>query len=229
MAKVTKEAKNSGQATKANSNPRSRQLSKAERKAQKRLQKELERRQKVRKNAITGAVVVALVILGVIVIVAINKPRGEITLPNDGATENCDPIKTFQVDDREHVPEGQPISYPQDPPAGGKHWGTPPPPDDAFYTTEIPKELTTHSLEHGQIVIWYNEGDQEVAERLKDAISEKKSFMVAVPRSEPLPGGARMVITAWGRSQTCRNFDLQALRQFQDAFKNKGPEKVRMG
>jgi hypothetical protein len=210
---------------KASSKP----ASKTERKAQKKLREELDRKRRTRNNALTAAIIVAIVVAGLLVVLRINRPRGEMTLPNDGATEFCDAIQTFQIDDRQHEAEGQPVAYPQDPPVGGKHWGSPPPPDDGFYTTEIPKELTTHSLEHGQIVIWYNQGDEEVARWLKDAVSEKKSFLVAVPRSEPLPGGSRMVITSWGRSQTCRDFDLTALRQFQDAFKNKGPERVRMG
>lgn len=218
---------------KASSKTSSRRASKtgtkAERKAQKKLQEELQRRRRNRTNALTAAIIVGIVAAGLVVVLSINRPKGEMTLPNDGATEFCDAVQTFEIDDRQHVAEGEPISYAQDPPAGGRHWGSPPPPDDGFYTTEIPKELAVHNLEHGQIVVWYNNGDSEVAERLKDAIAEKKSFLVALPRSEPLPGGARMVLTAWGRSQSCRQFDLQALRQFQDAFKNKGPERIRAG
>lgn len=229
MAKDTKEKKKANSAQKAASKAGSKPQSKAERKANKKLQEQLQRKRRTRTNAITAAIVVAIAVTGLLIVLRINQPKGEMTLPNDGITEFCDAVQSFDIDERRHVEEGQPVSYPQDPPVGGLHWGSPPPPDDGFYTTEIPKELTTHSLEHGQIIIWYNQGDDKIAGQLKDAIAEKKSFLVAVPRSEPLPGGARMVLTAWGRSQSCRDFDMQALRQFQEFFKNKGPERIRMG
>ncbi len=226
---MAKRSSKSGSGERRETSVASKARTKADRKAQKKLQEELRRRGRMRANVVTGVVVALIAAAGLVVVLAVNKPKAEVTLPNEGATEFCDPIQTFQIEDRSHAPEGQPVTYAQDPPAGGQHWGSPPPPDDGFYSTEIPKELTTHSLEHGQIVIWYNLGDEETARRLEDAVKEKKSFLVAVPRSEPLPEGARMALTAWGKSQLCRQFDLRALRQFQDAFKNRGPERVRMG
>jgi hypothetical protein len=202
--------------------------SKAERRAEKKLREELRRKSRTRANIVTAAVVVVVVLAGTAAALVLNKPKPEVALPDGGRTAHCDPIETFEIEDRSHF-DGQPIAYQTDPPVGGPHWGSPPPPDDGFYTTEIPKELTTHSLEHGQIVIWYHKDDNEMADSLRKAINEKKSFLVAVPRSEPLPDGAAMVLTAWGKKQKCYRFDMQALRQFQDAFKNRGPEKVRMG
>lgn len=201
---------------------------KSERKAQKKLQEELRRKKRTRANIVTLIVIVALAAAGTLTALALNRPKPEVVLPDEGRTEFCDAIQTFEINDRSHF-DGQPIAYETDPPVGGPHWGSPPPPDDGFYSTEIPKELTTHSLEHGQIVIWYHQDDKETAEALRAAVNEKKSFLVAVPRSQPLPDGARMVLTAWGKKQSCRAFDMRALRQFQDAFKNRGPERIRMG
>jgi hypothetical protein len=64
---------------------------------------------------------------------------------------------------QQHVPDGQPIAYPDSPPAFGEHYGTPDPMTRKLYTEGDRPELGTlvHNLEHGYTILWY---DQTVAD-----------------------------------------------------------------
>lgn len=183
---------------------------------------------KSRANLIMWLIVAVIIIGGGVVIWQVRKPKTPNTnIADEGRTASCAAIQTFDVPSREHK-DGQKIDYPQDPPVGGDHWGSPPPVDDGFYETVIPSESVVHNLEHGQIVIYYPKGDPDTAAKVKTYVSERRSFLVAVPREQPLPGGAKVAWTAWGKSQLCTAFDKDALSRFQDAYANQGPEKVRM-
>jgi len=89
-------------------------------------------------------------------------PFAKIGVPRAAAA--CKPINrvTYVVPaGGNHVANGTPLTYPNSPPAFGKHWETPMSPTEyrTFYaTSDRPaKELLVHSLEHGYTVIWYDE------------------------------------------------------------------------
>lgn len=182
---------------------------------------------KNRANVITAIAILTVLVGGVVVVFAIQASSGkQAPIVDGGKTALCASITTTDMKDRNHI-DPTPTQYAQDPPVGGNHWASPPPLNDGYYETVLPHESLVHNLEHGQIVVYYPQGDKETAAKVKAFINEQGSFIVAVPRANPLPDGAKVAYTAWGHSQLCQGFDKAALTTFQDTYKNKGPEKVR--
>ena len=60
---------------------------------------------------------------------------------------------------QEHLPDGSPVSYPDAPPAFGKHYITPTPMARKFYTAQDRPALGTlvHNEEHGYTILWYDD------------------------------------------------------------------------
>jgi hypothetical protein len=111
---------------------------------------------------------------------------------------------------RNHVPNGTPLTYPDSPPAFGKHWANPMSPTEyrTFYTpTDRPaKELLVHSLEHGYTVIWYDEtlaANGAAVADLKDIAAKYPlgDHVVIAPWTSKdgtaFPGGSHLALTHW--------------------------------
>lgn len=74
--------------------------------------------------------------------------------PLPGETE-CTVVQVtnIAIPDAHHVPVCTPVPYATTPPSGGSHW--PVWAAHAKYTTAVPRELYSHNLEHGWIVLSY--------------------------------------------------------------------------
>lgn len=123
-----------------------------------------------------------------------------------------------------HVAEGRAVSYQSDPPMSGEHWPSWVAP--GFFKTNQPKEKLVHSLEHGYIVIYYNEAKLSASEL--DAIKALAAKyqgawdgVVAVPRND-----ARypLILTAWEHGLRLERWDQARIDAFVDAFRGRGPE-----
>ncbi len=123
----------------------------------------------------------------------------------------------------QHPPEGQPITYAQNPPVGGPHWPTP-----ALWgisTQAIPDERAVHNLEHGGVVISQNgmsDADQVqlrsfLAGYPKDQYGEVK---VVVRPYDKIPKGT-IVLTAWSWTDALTAYDASRIKAFLDAHLNK--------
>jgi hypothetical protein len=123
----------------------------------------------------------------------------------------------------DHVPDGDPVESPSDPPTSGSHYGSPMP--AGFYTTESPEYLSgdhdgylIHSLEHGYIVFWYNcdlLSDTECESLLADITATMDKFnghkLIAFPRptiSVPL------VMTSWSYLLEMETYDARLAERF---------------
>lgn len=128
----------------------------------------------------------------------------------------------------QHVPDGQPIAYPQSPPVGGAHWGTPAP--WGISSQPIADERVVHNLEHGGVVVSQNGMSDADLGRLrallasypKDRYSEVK---VVVRPYDRIPAGA-IVLTAWSWTETLGAYDEGMIREFLDAHLNRCCESV---
>lgn len=128
------------------------------------------------------------------------------------AAAACTPIHkvTYVVPATNHVPNGTPLTYPNSPPAFGKHWRDPMSPTEyrTFYTTtdRPAKELLVHSLEHGYTVIWY---DETLAAN-GAAVADLKGIAAKYPLGDhvviapwttkdggPFPAGSHLALTHW--------------------------------
>lgn len=123
-------------------------------------------------------------------------------------------VEVFEVADASHTEE--PVTYPQDPPAGGPHhpiWQ-----NCGFYAEPVVDGHAVHSLEHGAVWITYDASVVEEAELdvLRALAAEPK---VLVSPYEGL-GDTPVVASAWGAQLRLGSAIDARLGEFVDAFRN---------
>ena len=93
-----------------------------------------------------------------------------------------------------------------------------------IYTEAQPPTELVHALEHGNIVIYYDQPADAVVQRLRELTGEHTGQwdgIVAVPS----PGlGEGIVFTAWQKRLTLPRYDEEKAAAFIDAFRGRGPE-----
>jgi hypothetical protein len=102
---------------------------------------------------------------------------------------------------REHIQVGQTATYNSVPPTSGQHWnqlGVAPAPW-GIKDTNLPNEVTTHNLEHGGIVIAYNNLTTTEVDQLKTVVRDLMSSGYPKVILEPYPKltDAKVALTAW--------------------------------
>lgn len=119
------------------------------------------------------------------------------------------------------------------PPTSGNHYGAPGEPGsgalaDGAYVGTPSQARALHSLEHGRVAIQYSpdlpEADQLA---IKGVFDEEPAGMIMFPNPE-MPFA--VAATAWQQLLGCRSLEgqatLDALRNFRDVFRGRGPENV---
>lgn len=130
---------------------------------------------------------------------------------------------------RTHLQEGQAFSgYNSTPPASGPHW--PSPAQWGAYDTPVPDERAVHNLEHGGIVISYNQIDPADLQKLKDLRARQPrdrfgSVKIVIRPYDRIPAGT-IAVAAWTFLDTMQGFDEQRIRAFIDAHMNRCCESV---
>jgi hypothetical protein len=135
-------------------------------------------------------------------------PRGVPAYAVDAAkAAGCSGISSPTSDPvRTHLTPGQSYSYPDKPATSGPHdpspWGIDPRVNDG----PIPETRAVHSLEHGEIILYYRaSGDgalpSDVLDALK-AVSNPSRNTLLAPYPD-LPAGQSFDLTAWNKIQTC--------------------------
>lgn len=178
----------------------------------------------------------AVVILGLFVFAVYNslaanplvggkpEPAGQCIsspVPADMRPEGVEFVKCAS---QTHVPDTQRVKYNTDPPLSGAHfagWVTP-----GFYRVAQTPERLVHSLEHGNVVIYYDKArmtDAELEEIRKIATTHKEEFagVIAVPREDKKHA---VILTAWEHALRLEKFDQARIDQFVDVFRGRGPE-----
>ena len=120
---------------------------------------------------------------------------------------------------REHI-DG-PIDYGTDFPTSGPH--APSPARPGFYDEALPLEPLVHALEHGNIVIYYDEPGDAAMNLIRGWTDQYQGVwdaVIAVPH-EGL--GEGIVLTAWQHRLELAKLDVRA-SFFIDAFRGRGPE-----
>jgi hypothetical protein len=129
----------------------------------------------------------------------------------------------------QHLPVGQTIAYPSYPPTSGQHsdspstWGP--------HTEPVVDELAVHNLEHGGVVLSYNNipADDLVKIRAlydtypRDQYNEVK--LLIRPYDKIAPGS--IVLTAWNWIDELTAYDEARVKAFMSAHLNKCCESVR--
>ena len=187
------------------------------------------KREALRRNVITLA---AVVIVGGIVVTLIARERGGSETPSgvDLAAAGCTDVERPPESSAQHVPDGTRVQYATNPPTSGDHYAEPG--GAGFYPADEPvaPEPFVHSLEHGQIVIWYSPtAPSEVIENLEEYIDSQPGryslTLIGVPYDQ-IPAGNNYSMTAWGAMQSCSQFSAEAIDAFRAEFQGKGPEQI---
>lgn len=137
----------------------------------------------------------------------------------EGALER---VESIPSQGRTHLDPGQPYAYQDRFPTSGPHDPTWTPPG-VYDQPQRPTQIV-HALEHGNIVIYYDEPGAEAMETLErwaGLYDDQWSGLVVTPA----PGlGEAVVLTAWTRRLELGSFEPAAAGAFIDAYRGRGPE-----
>ena len=122
-----------------------------------------------------------------------------------------------------HLAPGESVRYQSDPPTSGVH--DPQGVDPGVYQRVQSRDRLVHSLEHGMIVIYYEQPEAEVFATLKDwagLYGAPFSGIVLTPK----PGlGKTIILAAWRKTLSLEPFEPAAAAAFIDAYRGRGPER----
>ena len=131
-------------------------------------------------------------------------------------------IETLPNAGSNHLASGQEFRYPSRFPTSGPM--DPNPLNPGFYSDTQRSERLVHSLEHGMIVMYYDEPGDDVIGTMRNWTSQFRgpsSGVLAVKR----PGlGQEVVLTAWQQLFRQDSFNPAAAAAFVDLFRGRGPE-----
>ena len=210
-----------------------------ERRRQERIaQEEAARKAAARKRTLQvgGGVVLGLAVIAVVAIVALaggggskDKSTASVSkLTTDAKAAGCT-FSQFKSEGRNHT--ASKVTYKTNPPTSGNH--NPTPAQDGIYRAgnSPPKENFVHSLEHGRIEFQYKPGTPaaDVA-RLRRLAEEPFNgnagyHILMFENTTKMPD--QFAATAWTKSISCPTLSTQAIgamREFRQAFTDKGPE-----
>ena len=161
----------------------------------------------------------------------IKLPAIQITdLKTAAAAAGCT-LHTYPIEGRTHVTT--PVNYKTNPPTSGNH--NPSPAADGVYdpSNTPAKENFVHSLEHGRIEYQYKPGTPVGEVRQLEALWNEsvqgtagyKQLLFQNNTSMPF----QVAAVAWGQLIGCPTFGpkiFDALRDFRNAYLDKGPEQI---
>ncbi len=152
------------------------------------------------------------VVLGVVVLIAglvvLGRAAGVFEAPPPPVNVNASEFDTTgqtvgtKVEDQGsgHIATGQKGRYNSTPPTSGEHWAAPAAPAPwGIKDTTLPNEVTVHNLEHGGIVIAYNDLSGDDAAKLKSLVRQLIASGYPKIVLEPYPElrDAKVAVTAW--------------------------------
>jgi hypothetical protein len=115
--------------------------------------------------------------------------------------------------------------YNTNPPTSGWHYGNRVAPW-GISESEIPNEIQVHNLEHGGVIIQYNNSDPEFVSQVEEVAAKQPRFPCYIVVA-PYPNmSSTIALTAWGVIQTLTQFDEASIQAFINAHVNRGPEQV---
>lgn len=133
-------------------------------------------------------------------------------------------VQTTPSISRDHLQPGQAQGYSSSFPTSGAH--DPSPAAPGFYDDPQRLENLVHSIEHGHIVVYYDEPGPEVVALLKDwsrLFQGHWDGFLAVPHRGLKQ---KVVMTAWRRRLDLEPFDPASAALFVDTYRGRGPEKT---
>jgi hypothetical protein len=149
---------------------------------------------------VIGAVILAFVGMraaGVFEPPAVDINSADLQVPAGATIGTQQPLQSQQ-----HLEVGQPGTYNTVPPTSGQHWNQPgvAPAPWGIKDSTLPNEVTTHNLEHGGIVIAYNNLTPAETDQLKGIVRALMNGTYRKIILEPYPAltDAKVALTSWG-------------------------------
>jgi len=178
-------------------------------------------RARIRRRLRAGAIVAAAIAFATVLWwVTGASHRDFVALAEGGRDAMAAAVEREPSQGRGHISGA--IDYDHRFPTSGPHnptWVEP-----GVYETRQPRERLVHALEHGNIVIYYDEPGDEVMARLREwagIYDNQWSGIVVTPE----PGlGESLVLSAWTRRLRLDAFEPAVAAAFIDAYRGRGPE-----
>jgi hypothetical protein len=192
---------------------------------QQRRRQRAKRRKRIVLGGLAGLLAVVLVAFTVVKVTQ-SRASSEAALKAAARSAGCDDIKEYPDAGHEHIDNITPdkrVPYTSVPPTSGDHYAALPP-DPSFYAEPaLRPERYVHALEHGQIIVHYNDIPQDQVDELEKIQSEHSKSTVVMKNPEIK---APVAITAWRYMQQCQKVSKPVIERFIEERCNKGPEKL---
>lgn len=131
----------------------------------------------------------------------------------------CGPVETLEDEGVAHLSPGQTPVYKNNPPTSGTHFPTWH--QAGIYEEPIDVTMEVHNLEHGYVIMHYNNISAAQIQQMGDIVREDFRKVIL----SPFPTMAEKIsLTAWNHRQICTAVDEAAIRTFIDTFRDQGPE-----
>ena len=131
-------------------------------------------------------------------------------------------VRTTPAKGGGHLSLGQSHDYNERFPTSGIHDSVPA--GSGFYRRFLPPTTLVHSLEHGQVVIYYENPGDEAIQLLKDWTSLHDGPWDGAIAAPAAGLGEAVVLTAWRKIFRLKDFDPAAAAAFIDLYRGRGPE-----
>ena len=186
-------------------------------------------RKKTNKWYLGASIVIAVLVIASFAFASFSGGGGGGNAGTGNANEFVEGVGVEQdiMSTKDHLPEGQSVVYSTSPPTSGDHWnplsGLP---RCGFYEEGLPNELTTHNLEHGNIVVSYNLPIESDVQALRSAINGVGLANVwGIARFYPDIEPGMVALAAWGVLDTMLGVDRDRISRFFEAYSGSlGPE-----
>ena len=173
---------------------------------------------------ILGPVGLAALMVGLIAVLAYrNRPEQIAFEPDTTAGQAAlTAVETSPDKGRKHVEPGEPVDYGKDFPTSGPH--DPNPVVPGVYSQAQRPEQLVHSLEHGNIVVYYDKPGAKATKALKSWADQFPGAWDGVVVTPKAGLGESVVLTAWTKQLNLTKFDSEAAASFIDEYRGRGPE-----
>ncbi|MDS0282408.1 DUF3105 domain-containing protein [Haloarcula onubensis] len=147
-------------------------------------------------------------------------------LDESGDSEALAAVEQFPSEGNQHVSTGQDIDYTRSPPLSGPHYSAAA--EGGFYEEPQPPGNVVHSLEHGAVVIYYDESAMSESARTSlqafaDTHTGTWRSVVVMPNPNE-SAESDFVLTAWRHRMYMDSYDAQTVFEFLSEFLGRGPE-----
>lgn len=120
------------------------------------------------------------------------------------------------------IPDGTDyFGYDSSPPTYGPHW--PIGASWGIHTEDIRDERQVRNLAEGGVLIQYDTGDQELADKLAEFAKRQADYPCHLVVAPYAGISSPIVATAWGTMDSMDEYDAARLQRFVDLFRGQGP------